>query len=112
MEDPDEAEVPLEPLDVLEPDALAVVPADTVSPRERLASDATAPLIGAYSFVSLSAVCALSTVACALSTDACAEAMLAAEEVVVVGLLVPELPPEPLLLEPLLVEEPDSALLS
>ena len=50
-EEPDEAEVPLDPLEVLDPEALPVVPADTVSPGERLASEATVPLIGAYSLV-------------------------------------------------------------
>ena len=60
------------------------------------------------SSVSVSAVCALSTLACALSTDACAEAMLAAYDVV----LVEPLEPDPPLVEAVLVDEPDSALLS
>jgi hypothetical protein len=108
VDDPDEDDVALDPLD----DALPVEPADTASPGERLASDTIVPLIGAYSFVLLRAVCALSTLACALSTAACAEAVLAAEELVLVELLVLELPTDPPELEPLLVDEPDSALVS
>ena len=86
-------------------------PAETLSPGERLASDAIVPLIGAYSFVPSSAFCALFTLARALSTAACADAMLAAEGVVVLDPLVPE-PPLDDPVEPLVVEEPDSALLS
>jgi hypothetical protein len=112
VEDPDEDEVPLDPLDVADVEALPVEPADTASPGERAASDTIVPLIGAYSLVSLSAVCALSTLACALSTAACAEAMLPAEDGVLVEPLVPELPPDPPAVELLLVDEPDSALLS
>jgi hypothetical protein len=103
-EDPDADEVSL---DVPVVEAFPVDPADTVSPGERPASDAIVPLIGAYRFVSLSAVCALSTLACAESTAACAVAMLAAEDVVLL-----ELAPDPPVVEPVLVEEPDSALLS
>ena len=55
-----------------------------MSPGDRFASDTIVPLIGAYRFVLLSAVCALSTPAWALSSAACAEAMLAAEDVVLV----------------------------
>ena len=43
-EDPDEDDVPLK---VAAVDALPVDPADTVSPGERLASDAIVPLVGA-----------------------------------------------------------------
>ena len=98
-------------------DALPVVPADTVLPGETLASDTIVPLFGAYSFVLLSAACAVSTFACALSTAAWAEAMLAAEVVVLEVVLDPplvELVPDvvlaPPVLEPVLVDEPDSAL--
>jgi hypothetical protein len=65
-EDPEDEVV----LDVADVDALPVEPEDTESPGESPASDAIVPLIGAYSFVALSAVCALSTLACALSTAA------------------------------------------
>jgi hypothetical protein len=112
VDEPDDAEVPVEPVDVADPEAFPVLPADTLSPGERLATDAIVPLIGAYSFVSLSAVCALSTLACALSTAACADAMLAAELALELALDPPLV--EPLLVddEPVLVDEPDSALLS
>ena len=53
-EDPDEVEVPLDPLDVVVA-ASPVDPADTVSPGERPASDTIVPLTGAYSFVAFSA---------------------------------------------------------
>ena len=59
-------------------------PADTVSPAVRLDSEAIVPLTGAYSFVLLSAVSALWTLACAAYTAASAEAMLPGEGVVVV----------------------------
>jgi hypothetical protein len=62
--------------------------------------------------VLLSAVRALSTLACAPSTAACAEATLAAEDVVLPELLEPELPLDPAVVEPVLVEAPDSAVLS
>ena len=53
------------------------------------------------------------TLACALSTAACAEAMLAADDVVLdrAG-RAPEVVLDPPLVELVLVEEPDSALLS
>jgi hypothetical protein len=108
-EDPDEDEVPL---DVPDANALPLEPADTVSPGERLANDTIVPLIGAYSFMSLRAVCAFCTLACAPSTAACAEATLAAEDVVLVELLVPEPAPDAPVVEPVVVEEPDSALVS
>jgi hypothetical protein len=53
-------------LDVEEVDAVEVDPAVTESPGERLATDATVPLTGAYSLVLLTAVCAVLTLACAL----------------------------------------------
>jgi hypothetical protein len=59
-----------------------------------------------------SAVRALFKLACAPSTAACAEATVAAEEVVLLEPLVPELLPDPPVVDPVLVEEPDSALLS
>ncbi|HEY1522786.1 MAG TPA: hypothetical protein VGF70_07210 [Solirubrobacteraceae bacterium] len=80
------------PLDVEDPEALEVEPADTVSPGERPDSDTIVPLIGADSVVSASAVLALLTFAWALYTAACAEAMVAGEGVVVV---------EPPVLDPL-----------
>ena len=106
LEDPEE-EAPLL-ADVV---AFVLEPAETPSPGVRLASEAIVPLIGAYSFVPLSAVWALFTFARELSTAACAEAMLAAEDVLVLEPFVPELL-EPAVEEPPLVEEPDSALLS
>jgi hypothetical protein len=51
VEDPPEVEV----LDVVDADAAPVDPAETVSPGERLASEAIVPLVGAYSFVPSSA---------------------------------------------------------
>jgi hypothetical protein len=100
----------VEPVDA--PDVPPVDPADTLSPVDRLATDATVPLIGAYSLVLLSAVWAVLTFACAVSTAACAVAMLEAEVVVDV-VLEPELDElDPPLLELVLVEEPDSAELS
>jgi hypothetical protein len=100
----------VEPVDA--PDVPPVDPADTLSPVDRLATDATVPLIGAYSLVLLSAVWAVLTFACAVSTAACAVAMLEAEVIVDV-VLEPELDElDPPLLEPVLVDEPDSAELS
>jgi hypothetical protein len=104
------AEPEVEPVDA--PDVPPVDPAETLSPVDTLATDATVPLIGAYSLVSLSAVWAVLTFACAVSTAACAVAMLEAEVVVDV-VLEPELDElDPPLLEPVLVDEPDSAELS
>jgi hypothetical protein len=79
LDDPDELDP--EPLVVELPVLLAV----TVSPRERLSSETTVPTVGEYSLVSASAVLALSTDSSALYTDACADAMLDADEVVLVA---------------------------
>jgi hypothetical protein len=78
-----------------------VEPPDTESPATSPDSDAIVPPIGAYSFVSSSADCALRTFVSAANTDASAEAMLAGDGVVVVA-VEPEWeleelePPEPL----------------
>ena len=106
VEEPvDEPDV--DPVDV--PDVAPVDPPETLSPVDRPVTDATVPLIGARSLVLSSAVWALLTFACAVSTAACAVAMLEAEVVA----LEPELDElDPPLLEPALVDEPDSAELS
>jgi hypothetical protein len=90
-------------LDVEAVEALAVDPAETESPGERLASDTIVPVIGAYSLVAASAVFAVLTLASALYTAACAEATLPAGDAVP-----PELPEpvEPLAVEPL-APDPD-----
>ena len=44
-------------------EAFVVEPPDTVSPGEALESDTIVPLVGAYSFVLASAICALWTLA-------------------------------------------------
>ncbi|MGZ6622111.1 MAG: hypothetical protein ACXVHD_21015 [Solirubrobacteraceae bacterium] len=106
LEEPEEPEpprlpavVPVPPLaEELDEDVLLellddVEPPVTESPGWRLASDTILPLIGAYSFVFASACSALCTLALALSTEASAEAMLPAEDVVVVELLAPDPPP-------------------
>lgn len=109
MEEPvDEPDV--DPVDA--PDVLPVDPAEMLSPEDRLATDATVPLVGAYSLVLLSAVWAVLTLASAVSTAACAVAMLEAEVVLDV-VLEPELEElDPPLLELVLVDDPDSAELS
>jgi hypothetical protein len=109
VEEPvDEPDV--DPVDA--PDVPPVDPDETLSPVDRLATDATVPLIGAYSLVLLSAVWAVLTFASAVSTAACAVAMLEAEVVLDV-VLEPEFEElDPPLLELLLVDEPDSAELS
>jgi hypothetical protein len=109
VEEPvDEPDV--DPVDA--PDVPPVDPAETLSPVDRLATDATVPLIGAYSLVLLSAVWAVLTFACAVSTAACAVAMLEADVVLDV-VLEPELAElDPPLLEPVVVDVPDSAELS
>jgi hypothetical protein len=93
--------VPVDPLEE-EPDEEEFVavpdvePADTESPGDRLSSETIVPLVGACSSVSLSAVLALCTLARALYTEASAEAMLEAEDVVVLDEApAPELPADP-----------------
>jgi hypothetical protein len=93
--------VPVDPLEE-EPDEEEFVavpevePADTESPGESDSSETTVPLVGACSSVSLSAVFALCTLASALYTEASADAMLEAEDVVVLDEApAPELPAEP-----------------
>jgi hypothetical protein len=128
LEDDDELELPRPPAvvaaappdaeDVDEPlleledaDTSAVVPAETLSPGERDARDATVPLIGARSFVLASAVSALLTLAWAPSTAACAEATDPAGELT---LCEPE-PPEGVVLvvvAVVVVVDADSAALS
>jgi hypothetical protein len=103
---PPVVEVEEEPLPAaLDVEALDVDPADTVSPGERLESDTIVPLIGAYSFVSESAVLALLTLASALYTAAWAEATVPAGEVELLPADEPLpdelLPDEPLPDEPL-----------
>lgn len=87
--EPDEDEVP-----ELEDD---VDPEDTESPGERLCNETIVPLVGARSHVCASAILALATLSSALYTDARADAMLDADDVVVVAApLEPEAaPPEP-----------------
>jgi hypothetical protein len=90
-----ELELPVPLVVELEPELLVpVLPADTESPGERLASDTIVPLVGADRDVSESAVSAFCTANWALYTDACAEATLPAADV---GLVEPpaEEPPEP-----------------
>jgi hypothetical protein len=98
VEEPvDEPDV--DPVDA--PDVPPAEPAETLSPVDRVMTDATVPLIGAYSLVLLRAVCAVLTFACAASTAARAVAMLEAEVVLDV-VLEPEL--DPPLLELVLAE--------
>lgn len=61
-----------------------VDPADTESPGERLSNETIVPLVGARSHICASATFAFATLSLALYTDACADAMLDADDVVVV----------------------------
>src|ERR1019366_6323857 len=86
----------------------AVDPEDTESPGERLSNETIVPLVGARSHVCASAILALATLSSALYTDAWADAMLDADDVVLVEAapLEPEGPP----LEPEApLEPPDAA---
>ena len=80
----------------------AVDPEDTESPGERLSNETIVPLVGARSHVCASAILALATLSSALYTDAWADAMLDADDVV----LVEAAPLEP---EGAPLEPPDAA---
>jgi hypothetical protein len=77
---PDE---PVELDDELDEDPVEEPP-ETVSPGDRLESEAITPLVGAYSLVALSAVSAVWTAASALYTEPWAEARLPGDGVLVV----------------------------
>ena len=86
----------------------AVDPEDTESPGERLSNETIVPLVGARSHVCASAILALATLSSALYTDAWADAMLDADDVVLVEAA--PLEPEGAPLEPEApLEPPDAA---
>jgi hypothetical protein len=94
---PDEAPPAEAPPDEELAALVPLLPADTESPGEMLASETTVPLIGAYSLVSARVCLALATAASALSTAAWSEAIEPAGE--------PLEPPDPEALERV-VEDP------